>query len=321
MQELSNTARRLARGLFDDPAACAAFLDALATPRPYAPALVWLADRPLPLPFALAPPLEWQPAFVDRVTEDQRPGQHPWHAAGLYYCLDMSSVFTSCALLVAERQPALVIDVCSAPGGKSVFAWRLLEPRLLLCNEVIKKRTGALIANLERCRIAPALVVTMDSSRLAEACPRSAEVVLVDAPCSGQSLIARGRPSPGCFHPATINLNTNRQRRILARAAELVAPGGSLVYITCTYSAKENEDTVRWLTAKQPQFVPLTVAPLQAFQSHLADFPCYRLWPQQGIGAGGFAAILRNTDERPRQALRRERLRVVWPKGKGGPFQ
>ena len=311
---MSNTAQRLARGLFDDPVARDAFLQALATPQPYSPALVWLHERPEPLPFAVADPLGWQPEFVDRVSFDQRPGQHPWHEDGWYYCLDMSSVFASCVLYAAPPAPEMVLDLCAAPGGKSVFAWRLLQPQQLVCNEVIRKRLGALVSNLQRCRIGPAVVLSADTTRWAAEFPRSVDVVIVDAPCSGQSRIARGKKSPGCFHPATINMNANRQRRILANAARMVAPGGLLAYLTCTYSAKENEDNVRWLLAKQPQFQPQAVAELAGFQSHLADFPCYRLWPQQGIGAGGFAALLRNTEEHPRRAPAWDRLEVLWPR-------
>lgn len=308
----SNTLKKLATRLFADQATQDAFIDALLKPAVYSPALVWLKNRPAEMPFSVDPPFDWQPDFVDRVAANQRPGQHPLHQQGYYYCLDYSSVFAASCLCATEREQQLVIDVCASPGGKSVFAWRLLRPEFLLANEVIKKRTAALISNLKRCEIHPTAVVTMDSSRLAAACPESASLVVVDAPCSGQSLIARGKKSPGCFHPATINMNANRQRRILANAVGLVASGGYLAYITCTYSLKENENNVRWLLKKHPQFQPITVPELHVFQSHLADIPCYRLWPQDGIGAGGFAAIVQNHEEGTDRPIELSSLPVVW---------
>jgi 16S rRNA C967 or C1407 C5-methylase (RsmB/RsmF family) len=311
MERLSNTARKLARQLFADAAAQEAFLNALATPQPYRPAMVWLQPRPAELPFRIEPPYPWQPAFVDRVSADERPGQHPLHDAGHYYCLNFSSVFTATAFLAIAR-PAVVVDLCAAPGGKSIVAWQAFHPDRLVCNEVNKKRTAALIANLQRCRIGPAEVLTMDSSRLAAACPRAAGLVIVDAPCSGQSLVVQGKRAPGCFHPATINLNANRQRRILAHAAQLVAPGGYLAYITCTYSAKENEQNLEWLLKQQPQFAAVAVPALEPFRSTLTAVPSYRLWPQQAIGAGGFAALLQSGDERPASPARWETLRPVW---------
>ena len=157
---MSHLTQKLARQLFADSAAQQDFLAALDAPQPYRPALVWLQPRPAEPPFAVEPPYPWQPSFVDRLAAGQRPGQHPLHDAGHYYCLDLSSVFTASVLLaLANRptfQPQLVLDLCASPGGKSIFAWQALQPERLLCNEVIKKRTAALIANLQRCRIAPA---------------------------------------------------------------------------------------------------------------------------------------------------------------------
>ena len=294
MARISNHRRRLAERLFADSAEQARFIEALVAPQEYDRAVLWVRPRPAEIPFQRKPPLAWQPEFVDRAPPEDRPGLHPLHDAGWYYCLDVSSVFAAMALSAAAPQPEVVIDVCAAPGGKAIFAWRMLRPQRLVANEVIGKRTGVLIANLRRCGIGSAEVVSRDSSHLADAWPGSADVVIVDAPCSGQSLLARGKESPGCFHPATINMNSNRQKRILANSARLVAPGGCLAYMTCTYSQKENEDVLRWFVRKFPHFAPAAVPALAGCESHLADFPCYRLWPQDGLGAGAFTSLLRN---------------------------
>lgn len=289
---------RIARQLFpENEVERAAFLAALETPLPYQPAVSWLKDRPSEMPFICAPRPAWLPDFVDLAAAGERPGQHALHAAGAYYCLDASSVFAASVLQVAPPQPDILLDVCASPGGKSIFAWRALRPRLVVANEVIAKRTGALIGNLQRCGIRPSMVTNADPSVLARVCPASADIVIVDAPCSGQSLIAKGHENPGCFHPATINLNANRQRRILANAAAAVAPGGWLAYITCTYAEKENEGNVRWFLRQFPAFHAVTVPSLETHRSTLTDIPCYRLWPQGGIGAGAFSVLLRRNDD------------------------
>ncbi|MEG5173865.1 hypothetical protein [Microcoleus sp. B3-D7] len=77
--------------------------------------------------------------------------------------------------------------------------------------------------------------------------PQTANLVIVDAPCTGQSLLAKGDKAPGCFHHVTINSNANRQKRIFANSAKIVAPQGYLVYMTCTYSTAENEQVSEWL--------------------------------------------------------------------------
>lgn len=303
---------KLARDLFADETEQVAFCDTVLKRHPYKPALVWLRERPAAHPFKCEDPQAWQPDFVDRLRRDQRPGQDPLHAAGHYYCMTFSSVFESCVFGVVPPEPELVVDLCAAPGGKSVFAARLLRPRMLVANEVIQKRTAQLIANFRRCAIAPAMVTAQDSATLAERAPACADLVIVDAPCSGQSLIAKGKQVTGCFHNHIINHNRNRQRRILGNAVKLVQPGGHLAYLTCTYAEKENEGNLRWLLEKFPEFAAVPVPALASFQSRLADFPCYRMWPQDGLGAGGFAAVLKNHCDGDTASRHPSRFDPVW---------
>jgi len=274
----------------DDPQAQGAFTRALQAPLTPTPAILWCRERPEPPPFPVLPPYPWQPAWVDRLSPQAQPGRHAYHAQGYYYCLDMSSVFAGAVLGAIPIPAPVVVDVCAAPGGKALLAWRYLQPRLLLVNEPIGKRLGMLISNLHRCRVA-GLVLCQDSQQLAHHLAHTADVVVVDAPCSGQSLLAKGEKNPGCFHPLTIRKNANRQRRILANALRLVKPGGYLAYMTCTYSPEENEENCRWLMAHHPHVQPVAVPLLQSAQSHLADFPCYRCWPQTGVGAGAFTCL------------------------------
>lgn len=302
---------RLSRQLFaDDEAERAAFLASLESPPSYQTAVMWMRERPGTSPFLTAERPAWLPEFVDLAAPGERPGQCPLHEEGAYYCLDVSSVFAASVLREVPSEPEVVLDVCASPGGKSLFAWRCLQPRLLVANEVIDKRAAPLISNLKRCNAKPSMVTTADTAVLARVCPASADVVIVDAPCSGQSLIAKGVENAGCFHPSNINLNANRQRRILANAASVVAPGGWLTYITCTYAEKENEGNLHWLLRQFSEFKAIPVPALEAHRSGLADEPCYRLWPQSGVGAGAFAVLLKRSGEGGRGGL--AGLRSAW---------
>ncbi|MFQ4135273.1 RsmB/NOP family class I SAM-dependent RNA methyltransferase [Nodosilinea sp. PGN35] len=308
MGQPSNLLLKLSRQLFTEKRDRDAFVEALSAPQPFPTALVWLQPRPEPLPFAIAPPLPWQPAWVDRLSGDQRPGQHPLHQAGAYYCLDTASVFSASVFSAIKDRPerasspplTSVLDFCAAPGGKSLLAWKALAPDHLWCNEVIRKRVKILIANLKRCGLTEALVFNLDPQIWAERLPRTAAVVVVDAPCSGQSLLAKGDRALGCFHPVTIKKNASRQKRILASAAQTVVEGGYLAYMTCTFSPEENEQVVAWLLKKFPQFEAIAVPILANYASALAAFPCYRLWPQSGLGAGSFTALLHNRADAPK---------------------
>jgi len=306
---LPNAALRLAGRCFEDSAEREAFLEALRVPRPYAPAIVRMTrDEPLESLRCRARP-SWLPANAELLETGERPGATDAHDRGELYVLDPSSVFAASLFTHLDR-PEVVCDLCASPGGKSIIAWRELAPARLLANEVIGKRLGAIVSNFERCRIDPAAIYQRDPSVWSAEAARCADLLIVDAPCSGQSLLARGKKVPGGFHPSTINLNVNRQRRILGNAASIVAPQGHLAYMTCTFSEKENEGNLRWFLKRHPGFAPVEVPALEAYRSHLTDLPCYRLWPHRGEGAGAFTALLRH--ETPGQIGQLPRLPPVW---------
>lgn len=292
--ETSNLLLKLSRRLFSDSSEQERFIQALKSPKIFRPCIIWCGDKPT-LPFSVENLTAWQPSFVDCLSIGEKPGQHPYHASGYYYCLDFSSIFAASTLLTIPSSVNSVFDMCAAPGGKSIFAWRALQPELLICNEVIGKRIGMLISNLKRCHITPSIVLNIDSEIIAQLIPNSSNLVIVDAPCTGQSLLAKGGKAPGCFHPTLINKSANRQKRIIANSAKLVAPQGYLAYITCTYSIEENEQVCEWFLAKFPQFKPVVIPHLAANWSHLSDIPCYRMWPQDGLGAGAFTVLFKNS--------------------------
>jgi len=309
----SNLLLKLSRRLFEDSADQDAFVQALSEPQPFHPCILWGRDRPDPAPFEPVAPLPWQPDWIDRLPHGSQPGRHPLHQAGYFYCLDFSSVFEASVLLGIPGPVERVLDLCAAPGGKSLFAARALDPQLLLSNEVIGKRTGMLVSNLKRCWVSDPgdrrrVVLSLDTQVLAARLPQTMDVAIVDAPCSGQSLLAKGETAPGCFHPVNINKNANRQKRILANAAQTVAPGGYLAYMTCAFSPEENERVAEWLRDRFPQFQAQSVDHLAAYQSRLSDLPCYRMFPQGGLGAGGFAVLFRNTENGDRAAIPAEFL-------------
>ena len=297
MGQPSKLLLKLSHRLFVEERDRDAFVEALTNPQPFPSAIVWMQPRPDQVPFTIAPALPWQPAWVDRLAPDQRPGQYSLHQSGAYYCLDMASVFSAAVFSAIPTPVKAVLDLCAAPGGKSLLTRQALNPDHLWCNEVIRKRVKILISNLKRCGATEALVFNLDPQIFAEQLPHTASVVVVDAPCSGQSLLAKGDSALGCFHPVSIKKNASRQKRILAHAAQTVAAGGYLAYMTCTFSPDENEQVATWLMKKIPQFEAVEVPALRDHVSSLASFPCYRLWPQSGLGAGGFTVLLRNRGE------------------------
>lgn len=295
----------------DDPPRADAFLAALLTPADFAPCVLWTGDSAQRSAFLtrhqLAPEdtrLSWLPDFVLRLAPGSEPGRDPLHAAGGLYCLDFSSVWAASALLAIPRNDrARLLDVCAAPGGKSLFAALALRPAFLLANEVIGKRLAILRHNLARCRVVPAHTQRLDPRDLAEKAPGAFDIVIVDAPCSGQSLPAKGIENPGAFHPSAIKGNAKRQVGILTTAATCVAPGGWMLYSTCTFSERENERVIARLLQRRPDFEAVPVPHLAPWQTTHADFPAYRLYPHDALGAGAFTCLLRREGATPPDPL------------------
>lgn len=312
MNTPSNLLLKLSRRLFENPNEQEKFIEALTHPQRFHPSILWCEPKKEVSPFSVEEPFPWQPQFIDRLSLGEKPGQHPLHEKGYFYCLDFSSVFAASTLLTIPNSSQPVFDMCAAPGGKSIFAWRVLQPDLLISNEVIGKRLGMLISNLKRCHIKPAVVVSKDSSVLAQTIPLSSHLVIVDAPCTGQSLLAKGEKAPGCFHPTAINKSANRQKRIIANSAKTVANQGYLAYMTCTYSPEENEQVCEWFLERFPQFQAVEISHLKEYQSHLTTMPCYRMFPQDGLGAGAFTVLFQNTEKGESQEVDLEILPKIW---------
>lgn len=299
---------KMAQKLFLDPGERSHFSESVLRGESAAKAAVWLKHQPgtdndYP---------QWQPGFVTTTLEHDRQA----HERGDYYAMDLSSVFMAsiCAELPSMNSDVLV-DMCASPGGKSVFLWKLLNPSLVISNETIGHRLPALISNLKRCSVSPVRVTSIDSRKFAHIFPLSSSLVFIDAPCSGQSLLSRGQKSSGAFHPSTINLNMNRQKRILSECTKIVPRDGHIAYSTCTFSIEENEEIVEWFLKRNPNFQAIQVIKLETFQSNLTEIPCYRLFPHQNLGSGGFCALFKKMEGEEKNLDAFSNLIPAWQQG------
>lgn len=282
------------------------------------------AINPADLPFARSP-VPWASGNAFFLDPHSRPGGHPLYATGAYYIQDASSLL---AVALLEPQPGeLICDLCAAPGGKATAVLEALgDSGFLLTNEAVRSRLGPLRINLARHGGWRYVLSALDPDRLADHIGPAFDAVLVDAPCTGQSMILRKKQTVAALDARSVRLNARRQRRILQAAARLLRPGGRLVYSTCTYSWSENEEHVNALLNGVPHVWHPFPAP--GLETYLAGGPaplaCYRLWPDRHACAGAFAARLRYeppaADGSPARSSRRRRTTMHAPPLRDIPF-
>ena len=233
-------------------------------------------------------PVPWEPMgyYYD---PDSRPGLHPYHEAGVYY-LQEASAMSAVALL--EPQPGeKICDLCAAPGGKTTqIAGKMLGEGFLLCNEINPKRANILSRNIERMGVANALVTNEHPARLAEKFAGLFDRVLIDAPCSGEGMFRKEEAAVTDWSQETVEMCARRQAEILHSGAELLKPGGRLVYSTCTFAPEENEQIIENFLKTHPEF---RLEDVSAPWFTPVGTGMFRLWPHKLLGEGHFAAVLR----------------------------
>ena len=204
------------------------------------------ADFPLEAsPFCKAAFVVHQPDF--------KPGRHPYHHAGVFYSQEPSA--SSAAPLLGVKPGMRVLDMCAAPGGKSSQLAAALQGRgVLVSNEYVAARADILKSNLERMGVPNAVVLNETPARIADALPEFFDRVLVDAPCSGEGMF-RKEPVARTQHcEALVKQCAALGAEILDCAAAVLAPGGQLVYSTCTFAPEEDEGQVAAFLQRHPEF-------------------------------------------------------------------
>ncbi len=226
-----------------------------------------------------------------------RPGKHVYHAAGLYYIQEASAMAPVEAL--QPKPGEKILDMCAAPGGKTTqIAAKMMGEGILVANEVDGKRSKALISNLERFGVTNAVVLNEQPHRFSERFTAYFDRILVDAPCSGEGMFRKDPEA--CEHWSIKNSEkcADLQQYILTEAANMLKSGGRLVYSTCTFNRRENEDTIEHFLQVHPDFELIEVPNHQYFQSGLTPdtVRASRLWPHLLQGEGHFLAVLQKRE-------------------------
>lgn len=234
-----------------------------------------------------------------------QPAKHPYYHAGLYYIQEPSAMLP--AALIPIEPGDKVLDVCAAPGGKSTeLAAKLGGTGVMVANDISNSRAKALLKNIELFGVTNPVVVSEDPANLVKYFPGYFDKILVDAPCSGEGMFRKDPVIMKNWEQNGVEYYSNLQKDIILYAADMLKPGGYMVYSTCTFSPEENEGTIRYLLENREGF---TVEPAYRVEGLGYGHPewinsddeqlknCIRVWPHKVEGEGHFVALLRKSTD------------------------
>ena len=172
---------------------------------------------------------------------------------GLFSVQDMASMYVAEA---ADVQPgAYVIDVCAAPGGKSMhLAEKLQGTGMVEARDLTEYKVDLMEENIARCQLKNMKAVQWDATIKDADSVEKADVVIADLPCSGLGVMGRKPDIRYRVTPEDVQALAALQRKILSVVQEYVKPGGTLVYSTCTVTRAENDGNVQWFGEQYPEF-------------------------------------------------------------------
>lgn len=263
-------------------------------------------------------PVPWIPnGFYYEGTE--RPAKDPYYYAGLYY-LQEPSAMTPAMLLPVEPGDR-VLDLCGAPGGKSTeLGVKLAGKGVLISNDISNSRAKALLKNLELWGISNICVTSETPDKLADVFGPWFDKILIDAPCSGEGMFRKDDDMVKSYEERGPEYYSEIQKEITDQAVRMLAPGGLLLYSTCTFSRCEDEEIICHILENHQEMELIRLPLFEGASGGIGLDGCIRLFPHKIKGEGHFISLLRkNGGGAERTAAgSRERSRTE-PQGKKAP--
>lgn len=231
----------------------------------------------------------------------------PLYHAGLFYIQEPSAM--SPVEFMGISPGMNVLDLCAAPGGKSVqIATKLQGEGLLISNDISLKRTKAILRNIEMSGITNAMITNASPEELVPTFTNYFDRILVDAPCSGEGMFRKDPDLIKSYHQVLPQM-PSLQKGILQEASEMLCMGGRLVYSTCTFNLEENEKIILDFLQSNPHFKmidPFKEYPEAAdydFEPGKIGVLAFRLFPHKLKGEGHFVSILEKTSSTDKESV------------------
>jgi 16S rRNA C967 or C1407 C5-methylase (RsmB/RsmF family)/NOL1/NOP2/fmu family ribosome biogenesis protein len=226
----------------------------------------------------------------------------PRFHAGCYYVQEASSMFLEQAFSqhVSADQPLRVLDLCAAPGGKSTHIISLLNSdSLLLSNEVIRSRVNVLSENIQKWGY-PNVVVTNNDPKDFTTLEGMFDVIVIDAPCSGEGLFRKDPDAMREWSPDNVAICSQRQQRIIHDVWPALKENGILIYSTCTYNESEDENILKGIKEEfDVEFLSLNKGNDNIEEINEDGICAYRFYPHKVKGEGFFISVMRKKESAP----------------------
>ena len=174
----------------------------------------------------------------------------PGYEEGLFTVQDVSSMLVTEAAGLQGNE--FLVDVCAAPGGKSLHAARRLPNGRVLSRDLTEKKVSIIDENSERLKCTNLKTEVFDALKPDTELIEKADVVYADLPCSGLGILGKKRDIRYRMNPQQMQELVALQKQILSVVWQYVKPGGTLMYSTCTIHKAENEQMVQWFTENFP---------------------------------------------------------------------
>ncbi len=217
--------------------------------------------------------------------------KHPYYSAGLYYIQEPSAM--SAVNVLKPNPDDFCLDLCAAPGGKSMQISNFIEDSgLLVTNDINETRVKAILRNVEKFGLRNVIVLNESPDKIAKVIGNRFDSILVDAPCSGEGMFRkdpRAVKSWETYGPAECHVV---QREIIDQLKNLISEEAKIVYSTCTFAETENEDQITYLLDQTEIFSPRDIETVGiAYDDENAKYMTH-IWPHLQKGEGHFISSL-----------------------------
>lgn len=234
---------------------------------------------------------------------DERPvfTADPVFHGGAYYVQEAGSMFVGWLLRRIFSESGItaagcrVLDLCAAPGGKTTHVASVVGTNgVVVANEVIRPRARILAENVQKWGSGSVAVTSNDPADFGERLPGFFDVIVVDAPCSGEGMFRKDYGARAEWSPENVQLCAARQRRIVSDVWDALRPGGVMIYSTCTFNAAEDEENVRWMAEELGgDVLDFSDVP----EGITATDAGWHFYPNRVRSEGFFAAAIRKTGD------------------------